>query len=55
MTTYKEVELKQIIEQEGSVTLTIVGENAPFDETYNNFDEAKCAILFHENNSTVYF
>ena len=55
MTTYKEVELKQIIEEAGSVTITVVGDQEPFDETFDNFDEAKNAILSYENTNTVYF
>lgn len=55
MTTYKEVELKNIIEECGGITITIVTNGEGVDETFTDFDEAKSAILFHEIGSEVYF
>ena len=56
MNEYKEIELKQIIEDFGRVTITIVGyEDMSFDETYDNFEEAKAAIEHYEQVAEVYF
>lgn len=56
MTTHKEIELRQIIEEYGEVTITVAqSDTEAFDETYTSFDEAKSAILFYENENTVYF
>jgi len=56
MNPYKEIELGQIIEDFGRVTITIVGyEDMSFDETYDNFEEAKAAIEHYEQIAEVYF
>jgi hypothetical protein len=56
MNPYKEIELVQIIEDFGRVTITIVGyEDMTFDETYDNFEEAIAAIEHYEQIAEVYF
>lgn len=60
MTTYREVELKQIIKECGEVTITVAPHNRKddseaYDLTFDNFDEAKNEILILENENTVYF
>jgi len=56
MNPYKEIELARMIEYFGRVTITIVGyEDMSFDETYDNFEEAKAAIEHYEQVAEVYF
>jgi hypothetical protein len=56
MNPYSEQELRMIIEDFERVTITIVGyEDMTFDETYDNFDEAKAAIEHYEQVAEVYF
>ena len=56
MNPYKELELARMIESEGRVTITIVGyEDMTFDETFDNFEEAKAAIEHYEQMAEVYF
>jgi RNA recognition motif-containing protein len=58
MTTYKEVELRNILDECGSVTVTVVpfdDMNGAHDVTFTNFDEAKNEIAILENSNTVYF
>jgi len=56
MTSQKLIELKEIIEESGSVTVTVVGDGKePYDETYTSFDEAKSNIEILENTNEVYF
>jgi len=56
MNEYREIELARMIEDIGRVTITIVGyEDMSFDETYDNFEEAKAAIEHYEQVAEVYF
>jgi hypothetical protein len=56
MNPYKELELARMIEEVGRVTITIVGyEDMSFDETFENFEEAKAAIEHYEQVAEVYF
>lgn len=56
MNSYKELELSLMIESEGRVTITVVGyEDMTFDDTFNNFEEAKAFINHYEQIAEVYF
>ena len=56
MNPYGEQELRMMIKSEGRVTITIVGyEDMSFDETFDNFEEAKAAIEHYEQVAEVYF
>ena len=56
MNPYKEIELARMIKDAGRVTITIVGyEDMTFDETFDNFEEAKAAIEHYEQMAEVYF
>lgn len=60
MTTYKEVELRNMIKECGEVTITVAPHNRKsdseaYDLTFDNFDEAKQEIQILENENTVYF
>lgn len=56
MTTYKELELKRIFEENYSVTIDVqVRPDHCEQYTYHSFEEAKAAIESFENTSTVYF
>jgi len=56
MNEYREQVLRSVIEDAGRVTITIVGyEDMSFDETYDNFEEAKAAIEHYEQIAEVYF
>jgi hypothetical protein len=54
--TYWEQVLRSVIKDAGRVTITIVGyEDMTFDETFDNFEEAKAAIEHYEQMAEVYF
>lgn len=56
MTTYREIELRNIINEFGAITITVVNDNdETFDETFTNIDEAIQAINSYENDREVYF
>lgn len=56
MNSYKEQELRMMVKSEGSVTITVVGYNdTTFDETFDNFEEAKSSIEHYEQAAEVYF
>jgi hypothetical protein len=56
MTTHKELELKQIFEENYSVTIDVqVSPDHCQQYTYFSFCEAKSAIEAFENTTTVYF
>ena len=56
MNIYREQEVRMIIENEGSITITVVGfDDMTFDATFDNFDEAKAAIENYEQSAEVYF
>lgn len=60
MTTHKTIELKNIIEETGSVTITVAPNNRKsddeaYDKKFTNFDEAKNEIEILENTNSVFF
>lgn len=60
MTTYKTIELKNIIDECGSITITIAPNNRKsddeaYDKTFTNFDEAKNEIEILESSNSVFF
>jgi hypothetical protein len=56
MNPYSEQELRMMFKSEDRVTITVIGEdNIPFDETFDNFYEAKAAIEVYELDSEVSF
>ena len=56
MNPYVEQKVKMIIENEGSITITVVGfDDMTFDATFDNFEEAKAAIENYEQSAEVYF